>query len=61
LAELKTGLVEQWQSNMVIIGTEFGRTAKKMALEEPITAQQVHYLLQVARVMVLKCKANGQG
>jgi len=46
---------------MVIIGTEFGRTAKKMALEEPITAQQVHYLLQVARVMVLKCKANGQG
>jgi len=29
LAELKAGLGEQWQNTVVIIGTEFGRTAKE--------------------------------
>ena len=29
LAELKTGLGEEWQNTVVIIGTEFGRTAKE--------------------------------
>jgi len=29
LAELKSGLGEQWQNTVVIIGTEFGRTAKE--------------------------------
>ncbi len=29
LAELKTGLGKEWQNTVVIIGTEFGRTAKE--------------------------------